>query len=121
MCAETVGFYGTTHRERTETVTETVTDTGCCGVIHRDRYDYRSRLGVNPVSRTVSVDHPIKTNSLCSGLCDGLCTVSVDCTIKANSLCAQKLHGRSCCVSGCRDLFVVIDGLAPTSLQKNSL
>ena len=78
MCTETVGLYGAIHRERAETVTETVTDTGCCGMIHRDRYDYRSRLGVNPVSRTVSVHHPIKTNSLWSGLCEGLCAVTVD-------------------------------------------
>ena len=63
------------------------------------------------------MDHPAKTNSLCNGLCDGLCTVSVGRSIKANSLCAQKVHGRSFGIGGCRELFVVTDGITPTSLQ----
>ena len=84
------------HRDRTETVTETATETvGFYMMIYRDRPGYRVNSKPTSVILTVSVDHPIKTNSLCNGLCDGLCTVSVDCTIKANSLCAQKVHGRS--------------------------
>ena len=86
-------------------------------MIHRDRPGYRVNSKPTSVIVTVSVDHPTTTN-ICNGLCDGLCTFSVDRTIKANSLCAHNVHGRSCCVNGCRDLFVVIDGLAPTPLQK---
>ena len=81
------------HRDRTETVIETVTETvGFCGMIHRDRPNYKVTFEPTSVILTVSVDHPTKTNGLCNSLCDGLCTVSVDCTIKTNSLCAQKVH-----------------------------
>ena len=85
------------HRDRTETVTETATETvGFDGMIHRDRPGYRVNSKPTSVIVTVSVDHPT-TTSICNGLCDGLCTFSVDRTTKANSLCAHNVHGRSCC------------------------